>query len=128
MTEIFRSLKREPTGHCFTSMGTDGVLRIWHSDSFEVIDAVRLSTAQIKNYLDRLPFNQDKENKFRGVDGRGVPDENMFSPPEEIRPKRPTEQMLQEHRRLAEERKLHVTRDSKAVCQPRKSDYNLDSN
>jgi hypothetical protein len=131
MSIIFRSLKREPMGHCFSSLGADGVLRIWHSDSFELIDAVRLSTAQIKNYLDRLPFDQAKEDKFRGVDGRGVSDEDVFNPPEEIRPKRPSEEVLQEHRRLIEERKQErkrkgVEKDSNATCGRKRSNYNLD--
>src|SRR4051812_12568361 len=101
---IFGSLKHDPMGHSFISLGADGVLRSWHSDSFELIDAIRLSPAQIKLVLDRLPFNQATEDKFRGVDGRGVSDEDMFNPPEEIRPKRPSEETLQEHRRSFEER------------------------
>jgi hypothetical protein len=38
------------------------------------------------------------------MDG-SVSDEDMFNTPEEIRPKRPSEEFLQEHRRLVEERK-----------------------
>jgi len=127
MSIIFRSLKRDPMGHNFTSLGADGVLRIWHSDSFEVIDAVRLSPAQIKDFLDRLPFDQAKEDKFRGVDGRGVSDEDMFNPPEEIRPKRLSEEVLQEHRRLVEERKRRgVKKEGNATCGLKRSNYNLD--
>jgi hypothetical protein len=67
--------------------------------------------------LDRLPFDQAKEDTFRGVDERGVSDEDMFNPPEEIRPKRPSEEFLQEHRRLVEERdRKGVKMDSNAVC------------
>jgi hypothetical protein len=126
MSIILRSLKRDSAGHSFSSMGADGVLRIWHSDSFEVIDAIRLSTAQIKDYLDRLPFDQAREDEFRGVDGHGVSAEDMFYPSEGIRPKRPSEQFLQEHRRMVEGRKRKVKGDSNTVCQPRKSNYNLD--
>jgi hypothetical protein len=140
MTIIFRSLKRDPMGHCFSSLGADGVLRIWHSDSFELLDAARLSPAQIKDYLDRLPFDQAKEDKFRGVDGRGVSDEDMFNPPEGIRIKRPSEEFYQEYHRLVEERKRRrlaeeqererkgVKKDSNAVssCGLKRSNYNLD--
>jgi hypothetical protein len=138
MSIIFRSLKRDPMGHCFSSLGADGVLRIWHSDSFELLDAARLSPAQIKDYLDRLPFVQAKEDKFRGVDGRGVSDEDMFNPPEEIRPKRPSEEFYKEHRRLLEERKQRrlveerererkgVKEESNATCGKKRSNYNLD--
>jgi hypothetical protein len=99
------------------------------------MDAARLSTAQIKNYLDRLPFDQAREDKFRGVDGRGVSDEDVFNPPEEIRPKRPSEEFYQEHYRLLEERKRRlveerkregVKKDSNAVCGMKRSNYNLD--
>jgi hypothetical protein len=128
MSKILPSLKRDPMGHSFSSLGADGVLRVYHSDSFEVIDAARLSTAQIKDYLDRLPFNQAQEDEFRGVDGRGVSDEDMFNPPEEIRPKRPSEEFLQEHRRSVEERnRKGGEMDSNAVCRGgKRSNYNLD--
>jgi hypothetical protein len=128
MSKPFPKLKSDPMGNCFDSLGADGVLRVYDFDSFEVIDAARLSTAQIKQFLDRLPFDQAKEDQFRGVDGRGVPDEHMFNPPEDIRPKRPSEEILQEHRRLIEElRRKEVKKDSKAVCKGgNRSNYNLD--
>jgi len=128
MSKTFPKLKSDPMGNCFSSLGADGVLRVYHFDSFEVIDAARLSTVQIKQFLDRLPFDQAKEDKFRGVDGRGVSDEDMFNPPEDIRPKRPSEEVLQEHRRLVEElRRKEVKKDSNAVCQwGNRSNYNLD--
>lgn len=105
LSKIIRSLKQDPMGHCFSCIGADGVFRIWHSDTFEVIDAARLSTAQIKAHLDRFPFNQAKEDKYRGVDGCSVPDEHLFNPPEEIRPQRPPEWLVKEHLRKYEERK-----------------------
>ncbi|KAF2665319.1 hypothetical protein BT63DRAFT_416886 [Microthyrium microscopicum] len=104
LSTILRSLKQEPDGHAFTCIGTDGVFRHWNSDTFEVIDAVRLSTAQIKTFLDRFPFDQAKEDKYRGVDGRDVPEEHLFNPPEEIRPQRPSEEALQKHKIALEER------------------------
>jgi hypothetical protein len=87
-----------------------------------------MSTAQIKEFLDRsYTFNQATEDKFRGVDGRGVSDEDMFDPPEEIRPKRPTEEQLQEiYRKIDEQKRQGVKKDPNAVCSLRKSDYNLD--
>jgi hypothetical protein len=128
MSIIFRSLKRDPMGHCFTSLGADGVLRVWHSDSFELMDAARLSTAQIKNYLDRLPFDQAKEDEFRGKDGLSVPDENLFNPPEEIRPKRPPPELVEKVQRLFEERQRKgIKMDSIALCKlGKRSNYNLD--
>jgi hypothetical protein len=114
-------------GQSFSHLGADGVFRVFHSSTYEVIDAVRLSTAQIKEVLDRWPFDQAVEDKFRGVDGRGVSDKDMFNPPEEIRPRRPTEEQLQEVQRMADERKRKgVKKDSNTVCGLRKSNYNLD--
>jgi hypothetical protein len=129
---IIKSFKREPTGSDFFSLGADGVLRVYysvyHPKSFEVIDAERLSPVQIKDFLDRLPFDQAKEDKFRGVDGRGVPDEHLLNPPEEIRPERPSEEMIKEHQRMVEERNRKLAKmDSKPVCRPgKRSNYNID--
>jgi hypothetical protein len=121
------SLNRDPLGHSFSSLGADGVLRVYHSDSFEVIDAARLSTAQIKDYLDRLPFDQAKEDNFRGKDGLSVPDEDLFNPPEEIRPERPPPELVEKVQRLFEERQhKEVKMESSAVCKPgKRSNYNL---
>jgi hypothetical protein len=127
---IIKSFKREPIGSDFFSLGADGVLRvyysIYHPKAFEVIDAARLSTAQIKQFLDRQPFDHAKEDKFRGVDGRGVSDEDMFNPPEEIRPKRPTEEAVREHQRVLEERKRNPVQLDGGSCGSKKSNYNLD--
>ena len=127
--EITKSFKREPTGSDFFMLGADGVLRvyysIYHPKAFEVIDAARLSTAQIKQYLDRHPFDQAKEDKFRGVDGRGVSDEDLFNPPEEIRPERPTEEFVRKHQLAVEERKRHPVKVDRALCRMNKSNYNL---
>ena len=81
--------------------------------------------------MDRKPFDQAVEDKFRGVDGRGVSDKDMFSPPEAIRIKRPSEEFFQKHReerrRLIEERERNpVKSDPNAVCGRVRSNYNLD--
>lgn len=121
--KILSVLKHDPKRHDFFHIGADGVLRIYQSDTYEIIDAARLSTAQIKQYLDRSPFNQAREDKFRGVDGRGVSDKDLFNPPEDIRPKRPTEEQLEEHRRvvaeqMAEQHRKGVKVDNDTVTTP----------
>lgn len=122
-----RLLKRESTGRDFFNLGVDGVVRCYHSDTFEVIDAVRMSPAEIKEFLDRGTFDQAKEDKFRGVDGRGVPEENMLNPPAEIRPERPSKEALEKHRLVLEQRKRNPPKiDPNAVCWRKGSDYNLD--
>lgn len=108
-------------------LGADGVFGVFHSSFYEVIDAVRLSTAQIKEVVDRWPFDQATEDKFHGVDGRDVSDKDISDPPEEIRPKRPTEEQLQEVERINDEQKRKgVKKDSNTVWGLRKSKYNLD--
>ncbi len=37
-----------------------------------VLDAVALSPAQIKQMLERMPWDQETEERFEGVDGRKV--------------------------------------------------------
>jgi hypothetical protein len=76
--------------------------------------------------LDRQPFDQAKEDKFRGVDGRGVSDKDMFNPPEEIRPKRPTEEAVRKHQLVLEERKRNPVKVDGSSCRTNKSNYNLD--
>jgi hypothetical protein len=105
-------------------------LRVYHYPSHEIIDAVRLTTAQIKEFLDRTPFKQDIEDKFRGVEGSGVSDEDMFHPPEGIWIKPPTEDELKEHQRLLKEwkeKQKEEKRDPNPVCGGQQSNYNLDS-
>lgn len=125
-------LKRDPTGNCFDNLGTDVVYRIYHSSfyyssSCKIIDAVRLSPAQIKEVLDLRPFDQATEDQFRVIDGRGASDQDMFDRPEVVRPKRPTPEELQEMQRQIDEKdRLGVNKDSHAVCGLRRSNYNLD--
>jgi hypothetical protein len=122
---ITRLLKGDPEGYHFFSLGDDGVLRVYHSTTYEIIDALRLSPGQIKDWLDRGPFDQAKEDKFRGVDGRSVLDKDMLNPPEGIRLKRPTEEQLQELRRKMEEMNREGVKRV-GTCGMRQSNYNLD--
>lgn len=121
-------LKTEPDGRCFHSLSTDGVVRVWHFDTWEVIDAVGLSPAQIKEWLERRPFDQAKEDKFRGVDGRGVSKEAMFNPPHEVIPERPSQEFLDKHQQDFEEQKRNgFKKDPNAIaCNTKRSTYNLD--
>jgi hypothetical protein len=103
-------MKQEPQRNCFIMLGADGVFRVYYSVyhplALQVIDAVRLSPALIQEYLRRFahPSYPDRADKFRGVDGRNVSDEDLFDPPEEIRPKRPSDEFIIEHLRKVEER------------------------
>ncbi|KAF2673225.1 hypothetical protein BT63DRAFT_475766 [Microthyrium microscopicum] len=127
LKSICQSLKRDLNHHDLSHLACDGVYRIYQSETLEVLDAVRLSNAQIKEYLDRLPFSQAKEDAFRGVDGRGVSDQDMFNPPDEFRFKPPSRQKIEEVKQAHEERKRNgFKKDPNAVCGLPKSNYNLD--
>lgn len=125
---IMRELKTEPNGRCFHSLGADGVMRVWHVDTWEIIDAAGFSPAQIKEMLELSPFDQAIEDKFRGVDGRGVSKEDMFNPAKEIVPERPPRELVEKHQREHEERMRSgpPPRDPNAVaCNVKRSSYNL---
>jgi hypothetical protein len=130
---VIRQLKTEPNGRCFRCLGSDGVVRVWHFDLWHVIDAVGLSPLQIKEWLERRPFDQAQEDRFRGVDGRTVSKEDMFDPPADIVPERPPRELVEKHEKrhqeLMEERKRTGWKpDPNAPkCVPvKRSTYNLD--
>jgi hypothetical protein len=127
---VLGGLKSEPNGRCFRTLGADGVVRMWHFDAWEVIDGVGLSPAQIKEWLERRPFDQAKEDKFRGVDGRVVSKEDIFSPSQEIIPERPSKEFVAKHYQEVEERKRNGVRrepnPNALSCTAKRSTYNLD--
>ncbi|KAH9222371.1 hypothetical protein DL95DRAFT_381197 [Leptodontidium sp. 2 PMI_412] len=89
-----RSLKSDPMG--VFQLGHDGVMRSFDG-TYErnVIDAVGLSPAQIKSFLDHfpVPWSQETEDMYRGVDGRDVVgEEALFHPPDYLRPPKYTEE------------------------------------
>ena len=89
---VTQSMKRDPQG-CF-QLGGDGVLRSFDgSYDRNVLDAVCFSPSQIKQLLDKMPWSQEKEDEFRGVDGRKVVDHQaLFHPPDNYRPPKWTEE------------------------------------
>lgn len=101
-----------------------------------VIDVMPLSTSQIKDYLDRRPFSQEEEDRFRGVDGPKVVDhEALYNPPMEWRPPLYKSQEAFEVARQEVRRKNEVLRaereraekNGEAVlsCMMKISDYDL---
>jgi hypothetical protein len=83
LREVLRSLKKPPGVGTTRGLCNDGVIRImtWLPTPDDmptrigVYDAQPLSPAMIKAYLDRKPWVQEVEDRFRGVDGRNVPKE-----------------------------------------------------
>ncbi|UPL00196.1 hypothetical protein LCI18_011130 [Fusarium solani-melongenae] len=100
--ELLKNIKHDLTFHGVVSLGTDGIFRSLTADR-EVVDAVPFSPRQIKALLDRMPFNPENEAKFRGVDGRGVPQEQWFHPDKSLLP--PPLALTDEQRRFGEANK-----------------------
>jgi hypothetical protein len=83
LREVLRSLKKPPGVGTTRGLCNDGVIRImiWLPTPDDVptrigvYDARPLSPEMIKAYLDRKPWVQEVEDRFRGVDGRDVPQE-----------------------------------------------------
>jgi hypothetical protein len=82
--EAFVDSLREPEGgHHFHMICKDGVMRVIRylpgppdqPTATEIYDAKPMSPELIKSWLDRWPWSQEKEDRFRGVDGRTVPQE-----------------------------------------------------
>ncbi|KAH7305618.1 hypothetical protein BKA65DRAFT_520631 [Rhexocercosporidium sp. MPI-PUGE-AT-0058] len=98
------SLKRDPMG--MYDLGSDGVLRSFSGPyKHDVIDAIGLSPRQIKELVDLEPWTQEKEDKFRGVDGRKVTDrQQLFEPPLDSRKPDDTDESLEKGRAWAEEK------------------------
>ncbi|GIJ84829.1 hypothetical protein Asppvi_003680 [Aspergillus pseudoviridinutans] len=102
LSQILRDMRQalDPMG--ITSLGADGVFRYLTADR-DVIDAVGLRPGLIKALLDRMPFSQDAEDKFRGVDGTLVPREQWFNPDKGLLPPPlPEEKREQVRKRMAE--------------------------
>jgi hypothetical protein len=80
---LVRSIQRPADRKCIHMICTDGVYRVLHylptppdqPTDYEIYDAKPMSPEMIKAYLDTLPWSHAKEDRFRGADGRTVPQE-----------------------------------------------------
>jgi hypothetical protein len=80
---MINSLRTPADRKCVHLISTDGVYRVLRylptpSDQpteYEIYDAKPMSPEMIKAYLDRKRWSQATEDKFRGVDGRTIPQE-----------------------------------------------------
>jgi hypothetical protein len=132
------ALKRDPMG-TFT-LGSDGVLRSFDGPyKYKVIDAVGLSPLQLKQLLDTEVWSQERENLFRGVDGRKVTDyQKLFVDiPDDAKPQEHTEESLKQAMEEAQEknkvlweqmekdRRDGINVEEKYACGRAISDFNL---
>jgi hypothetical protein len=80
---LVRGLRSPEDGKCIDHVGKDGVYRVLRylptapeqTTEIEIYDAKPMSPEMIKAYLDMSPWRQEVEDRFRGVDGRAVPEE-----------------------------------------------------
>jgi hypothetical protein len=80
---MINSLRITADRKCVHLISTDGVYRVLHylptppdqSTDYKIYDAKPMSPEMIKAYLDRKRWSQAREDKFRGVDGRTIPQE-----------------------------------------------------
>lgn len=102
LSKILRILRDDPTLMGVISLGEDGVLRTLTADH-DVVDAIALPPRLIKAMLDRLPFDQGMEDKFRGVDGTGISHEQWFHPDKALLPPPMSEETKEKTRKTLEE-------------------------
>lgn len=128
MSTVIRTLKTDLQGRCFHTLGTDGVVRVFHFNTGEVIDAVGLSPVQIKEWQERRPFDQATEDQFRGVDDRTASEEDMFNPSQDIVPQRPERGFVERYYETFEERKREGFQKDPDVlaCNTQRCIYTLD--
>ena len=108
LDDVYKTLKSDRDGKCLTMLGWDGVLRIY-DDERNVLDAVGLNPAQIREYYKGLPMHK----RFRVADGRTISREKWFHPDAENVPRKPTKEELDEsNARFAEYKR------SGLVCSP----------
>ncbi|KAJ4369924.1 hypothetical protein N0V83_005688 [Neocucurbitaria cava] len=115
LRDFLASLKAPADRKFFQALGKDGVLRNLcflptppdQPTGITVYDAKPMSPELIKAYLDRQPWSQATEDRFRGVDGRLVAQEHWLQPPPGVVLSRGSQnERDEEKRRWAEERKL----------------------
>ncbi|KAM0290837.1 hypothetical protein ACHAPQ_011690 [Fusarium lateritium] len=112
VTLIMRTMKRDATLMGISQLGLDGIYRSLTADR-EVVDAVPLTPALIKAMLDRIPYNEEREKLFCGVDGNKTAQEQWYKPlagilppPLEEKYRNVSEEELEENKRwYYEERK-----------------------
>ncbi|KAL2843414.1 hypothetical protein BJX68DRAFT_243949 [Aspergillus pseudodeflectus] len=87
---IMSSLRRSPSGRGYTHLACDGVLRAISGDN-KVVDYRRLSPEDIQTVMQVFPqkYRDQVKDKFVGVDGRDVTnEEQLWNPSEELVPRR----------------------------------------
>ncbi|KAH7032627.1 uncharacterized protein B0I36DRAFT_319748 [Microdochium trichocladiopsis] len=87
LRDIQRSMKKDPDGQGISALGYDGVLRTFDTER-NILDAVGLNPAQIREYYDGLPMPE----RFLTADGRNISRWDMYHPDAENIPRKFTEE------------------------------------
>ncbi|KAG7436911.1 hypothetical protein Forpi1262_v002268 [Fusarium oxysporum f. sp. raphani] len=104
ISDILRNMDRDPDLMGLADLGKDGVFRFLDADR-NIHYAVPLRPALIKALIDRLPYDPEVEEFWRGIDGTKVPEEQWYNPPEGILPPPLTEEERREEREIMEKNK-----------------------
>jgi hypothetical protein len=132
--KILRNIHHAPDGMGIVALGRDGVFRSLTADR-DVVDAVPLPPQLIKAMLDRVPFQQELEDVYRGVDGTHVAREQWFNPDRALLPEPLSEEKKREAQKFHEENHEMIERNMERLrrgeqsgcgCVPQViSNYNL---
>lgn len=104
MSDILRHMDRDPDLMGIAHLGDDGVFRFLDADR-NIHYATPLRPTLIKALLDRLPYDEEAEKRWRGVDGTRVPKEQWYNPPAGILPPPLSEEQRKEEREIMEKHK-----------------------
>lgn len=87
LSKQVHALPTDPEG--LVHLGDDGVVRSWAANH-TVLGYLALSPSEIAVWISNPRYTQEKKDHFKqlfdGIDGRTVPQEEIFSPREEIWP------------------------------------------
>lgn len=104
MSDILRHMEHDPDLMGIAHLGDDGVFRFLDADR-NIHYATPLRPALIKALLDRLPYDEEAEKRYRGVDGTRVPKEQWYNPPAGILPPPLLEEERKAEREIMEKHK-----------------------
>ncbi|EAT78043.1 hypothetical protein HBH56_203050 [Parastagonospora nodorum] len=139
---LTRSMQTPADRKCISMVCTDGVYRVLHylptppdlPTDYEIYDAKPMSPSMIKAYLDTRRWSQATEDRFRGADGRTIPQEQWLRPPPGIIPPRGSknerDENMRKYREEKEQLEQKITRgeispNEPVACNSIKSDYDL---
>ncbi|KAH9875221.1 hypothetical protein J1614_004712, partial [Plenodomus biglobosus] len=139
---MFSSSQMPADRKCIHLICTDGVYRVLHylptppnqPTDYEIYDAKPMSPEMIKAYLDTRPWSQEREDRFRGADGRRIPQEQWWNPPPGIiEPRRSQNERDESTRKYREEREQleqkiargEISPQEPVACNGIKSNYDL---